>query len=293
MTAAIAAAIAASVPTARSRQPAMRAAAALLAAALLAGCGQTPLYTRLSEKQANEIVAVLMTARIDAGKAMADDGSWQVQIDKADLPRAIEVLHNVGYPRETFQTLGEVFKKEGFVSSPIEERARWIHARQQELEQTLYTTIDGVIAARVHLAIPERDPLSEKTRPSSAAVVIKHEADANFANQIASIKAIVINSVEGLPYENVTVSLFPARSWPVEVLAPPPPANAWLTGTRPAWLAAALALLLAASTLAAWRLGWLQRLRGARAGASAGPVTSPAVGADAAGVPLVKPGEAA
>jgi type III secretion protein J len=250
------------------------AAAALLALALL-GCGKAPLYTQLTERQANEIVALLLNARIDADKLFGDDKSWRVAVAKSDLPRAVEVLHNVGYPREVFQSLGDVFKKEGFVSSPIEERARWIHGRQQELEQTLYS-IDGVVKARVHLAIPERDPLSDKVRPSSASVFIKHQADVNLSNYMSSIRTLLVKSVEGLAYDDVTVVFFPARSWPVMLETPPPPTY-WETLDIPRTVAL-VAAIAAVLTGLGWALrryvpDWWQKL--GRAGAAVASRAAP------------------
>jgi type III secretion protein J len=49
--------------------------------------------------------------------------------------------------------MGKVFKREGFVSSPLEERARLVHAMSQEIANTI-NNIDGVVTARVHLVVP-------------------------------------------------------------------------------------------------------------------------------------------
>jgi len=180
----------------------------LLGAFLLTGCGYDTLYSDLGEQQANEMLALLLSHDISARKARADK-AWQLEIGESDLPAAMEILKSRGYPRDDFESLGQVFKKEGFVSSPLEERARLLHGLSQELSRTL-AQIDGVIVARVHLAIPERHALSDTRNPSSASIFIKHRADAEIAMQTAAIKALVVNSVEGLPYENVTVSFFTA-----------------------------------------------------------------------------------
>jgi type III secretion protein J len=179
-------------------------------ALLLAGCGRETLYTQLDQQQANEMLALLLAQGVDAGKARADN-AWTLTTSRRDLPQAMQVLKANGFPREKFQSLGEVFPKEGLVSSPTEERARLLYGMSQELSRTL-STIDGVIVARVHLAIPERHALSDKRGPASAAVFIKHRADSPVTAQVASIKALVVNSVEGLPYDNVTVSLSPATA---------------------------------------------------------------------------------
>ncbi len=182
--------------------------AVLLLVLLLTGCGYETLYEDLDERQANEMLALLLgeglAARKDGGS-----GRWQLQTRRRDVPAAIGLLSAEGYPRERFDSLGDVFRKEGFVSSPLEERARLLHALSQELSRTM-SAIDGVIAARVHLAIPERSVIGAATSPSSASIFIKHRPGADVAAQAASLKALAVNSIEGLRYDNVTVTFFAA-----------------------------------------------------------------------------------
>jgi type III secretion protein J len=181
---------------------------------LLAGCSDQELYGQLSERQANEMVAVLRSAGIGAEK-QSRDGRFSVLTAQGDFSDAVRILKAQGYPRETFDTMGKVFKREGFVSSPLEERARLVHAMSQEISNTI-ANIDGVVTARVHLVVPERNPLADKARPSAAAVFIKHRPDKDLSSQTTLIKALVVNSLEGLSYDNVTVALFPAEGMPAE-----------------------------------------------------------------------------
>jgi type III secretion protein J len=180
----------------------------LIAAASLAltACGREPLYGELEEQQANEMLAVLVSAGVDASKIRAEKG-WALEVGRSDLPQAMAVLKAEGYPRERYDSLGQVFRKEGFVSTPLEERARLLYALSQELSRTV-SAIDGVVVARVHLAIPERRPLSEEKQLSSASVFIKYKPGSQVVNKTAAIKALIVNGVEGLPYDNVTVTFF-------------------------------------------------------------------------------------
>lgn len=214
------------------------------AAVLLTACSGQELYSQLSERQANEMVAALRSAGIKAEK-QAKDGQFAVLTATGDFPQAVRTLNAQGLPRESFDSMGKVFKREGFVSSPLEERARLVHAMSQEISNTL-ANIDGVVTARVHLVVPEKNPLVDKPQAAAAAVFIKHRPDKDLSGQVAQIKALVVNSIEGLAYDNVTVALFagegvPAPAAPASSAAP---ANAaalplpLLTGT----LAGALAL---------------------------------------------------
>jgi type III secretion protein J len=114
--------------------------------------------------------------------------------------------------------MGDIFKKEGFVSSPLEERARYLYALSQELAQTL-SLIDGVVSARVHVALPEHRPLDDAPRSASAAVAIIQEPDVDLSPLEIDIKAIITDGVEGLDDVNrVTVKFFTRRSQPGKAL---------------------------------------------------------------------------
>jgi type III secretion protein J len=178
---------------------------------MLALCAcEHDLYSKLSEKEANEMIAVLAEESIPASKAPGDDKDWKVRIDESDTALALEVLRSHGLPRERLKNLGDMFQRQGLVATPAEERMRYIYAISQELSGTLLN-IDGVVAADVHVVIPENDPLSDTIRPSSAAVFIKHRADVDLSILTPMVKDLVAHSIEGLSHERVSLSLTEAR----------------------------------------------------------------------------------
>jgi len=199
---------------------------------LLAGCGEKALYSDLSEQEANEMVALLYNAGISAEKQSMAEQRFAVLTPKQSFADAVELLRSNGYPRNKFESLGDVFKKEGFVSSPLEERARLNYAQSQELAKTI-ESIDGVVLARVHLAVPKKDPLSDEIKPASASIFIKHRRSAKLAEKESQIKALIVNSIEGLPYENVTVALFPSVPVPNKKPQPVVPAKLPYTPVTP------------------------------------------------------------
>ncbi len=220
----------------------------LATALLLAACGEQTLYAKLDERQANDMVSALRLAGVPAQKAAREDG-FEVRTGEADFARAVQILKSQGLPREDFDSLGKVFKREGFVSTPVEERARLMHALSQELSHTL-TSIDGVLQARVTLVVPERHPLSDKVQPSSASVMIKHRPGLDVEGLLPKVRALVVNSIEGLPYESVSVVAFAAE--------PTPTAAPTAEGQPAAVLV--LALTLGAASLgAAGYLTWRRR----------------------------------
>ena len=99
-----------------------------------------------------------------------------------------------GLPRERFDGMGQIFRKEGLVSSPLEERARYIYALSQELANTL-SQMDGVITARVHVVLPERGGVGEEATPSTAAVFIKTQPGYALDALLPQIRRLVIHAI--------------------------------------------------------------------------------------------------
>jgi type III secretion protein J len=188
---------------------------------ILAGC-QVDLNSKVTENDANEIMDVLYAEGIVASKSTLDQKIWKVTVKEEDLPLALRVIREHGLPREVFTNTGELFRKEGLVSSPSEERIRYVHAISQELARTL-SQIDGVIVARVHPVIPFNDPLAEHIKPSSVSVFIKHQRDANLQILGPAIRNLVLRSVEGLSENNISLTFVPtaAVSRPAPLIAEP------------------------------------------------------------------------
>ncbi|MFC4160050.1 type III secretion system inner membrane ring lipoprotein SctJ [Chitinimonas lacunae] len=179
---------------------------------LLAACGGTvELMAALPEAEANEVLAALADAGVQAEKVAGKEGMVSLRVEQDSVARAIDILRARGLPRERFARMGEVFKKEGLISSPLEERARYLWALSQELSGTI-AEIDGVITARVHVVLPERSVESDSLTPSSAAVFIKHQESYSLEPVVPQIKRLVTNSIAGLGSDKVSVVLVPAQT---------------------------------------------------------------------------------
>ncbi|CAN7187909.1 type III secretion system inner membrane ring lipoprotein SctJ [Acidovorax sp. Leaf78] len=179
--------------------------------ALVAACGaRVDLMGSIPEDEANDVLSALLKADIPAEKIAGKEGMVGVRVDAAQVGRALEILRENGLPRERFAGMGQVFKKEGLISSPLEERARYIYALSQELSNTL-SKIDGVLAARVHVVLPERGPAGETGVLSTSAVFIKHQEGYNLDVIQPQIRRLVTNSIPGLTADRVSVIFVSAQ----------------------------------------------------------------------------------
>ena len=190
--------------------------ASLALAVALAGCS-TELYSNLSEREANQMVQVLARDGIDATRSSSADGKFKISVASADFSLAVAKLSAAGLPRKDYGSLGEVFNADKLVSTPFEERARFMHALNEELAASL-TEIDGVVSARVHINMPEQEvSLDPKTSVPRASVFIYQAAGVDLSGDIPTIKNLVVNSVPNLRYDAVTVALFTATAETTDV----------------------------------------------------------------------------
>ncbi len=231
----------------------------VLLVALLTACSQkVELMAAISEPEANEIMAALQNAGVAVDKKPGKEGMVSVVIPSDQLGRAVDLLREKGLPRERFSGMGQVFKKDGLISSPLEERARYLHALSQELGATL-SQIDGVVFARVHVVLPERTLYGEAPVPSSAAVFIKHQEGYDLDTLQPLVRRLVTHSIPALAPEKISIVFFGAQP-----ARPSGAANRGAvssTGLEAAVLAMGLLLLasLAATGFLAWKYWWPSR----------------------------------
>ncbi|ACR30710.1 type III secretion system inner membrane ring lipoprotein SctJ [Burkholderia glumae] len=242
--------------------------------ALLAGC-KKELYGNLSEQDVNEMVVALLENGVDASKETPDAGkTWTLEVDGDQMVRAMEALRSRGLPKSRFDNLGDLFKKDGLVSTPTEERVRFIYGMSQELSSTL-SKIDGVLVARVQIVLPNNDPLAQTIKPSSAAVFIKYRPNSDVGALVPQIKTLVMHSVEGLTYDQVSVTAVAAD--PSDLARQPLPPRG---GLPVVWIVsgAAGAILIVAAALLVVLRRQLPQGDGQDGGAAGADLQEPATG---------------
>ncbi|MCD0457876.1 type III secretion system inner membrane ring lipoprotein SctJ [Roseiconus lacunae] len=171
------------------------------------GCAKVDLYCNLQEREANEMMAILLERGIQCDKQSGEEEfTWDLLVASDDFSQAVAILRPSGYPNDQHPSIGDVFQKSGFISSPTEDRIRYVYALSEEIAETI-SRIDGVVDARVHVVLPENDPFSEKVTPSSASVYLKHRADVDLSSELTQIKDLVAKSIESLESNNIEVFL--------------------------------------------------------------------------------------
>ncbi|MCC5979113.1 MAG: type III secretion inner membrane ring lipoprotein SctJ [Salinarimonas sp.] len=172
----------------------------------LAAC-QVELYGNLSQREANEMIAVLARAGIEASRDEVGDNLFRVMVDESRMADAVEALAGAGLPAERYQSLGEIFPGDGLIVSPYEQRIRTMHALNQEIARSI-STISGVRNARVHIVLPELDLRGQPMNRPSASILIHHAPGLDTEPLATRVRMLVANAVQGMDFRNVAVAFF-------------------------------------------------------------------------------------
>jgi len=242
--------------------------ALVVAATLVEGCA-TPVAADLDEREANEAVVALEASGVAATKEPdpAHEARWRVTVPRREAAPAVAALQARGLPRPPAPGVLDALGASSIVPSRSAEHARLVAGTSGELERSLLG-IDGVLSARVHLAVPPRDVLSLDPHPvePSASVLLRYRG-ATPPVGAADVQRLVAGAVPGLGPQRVSVVTAPVPNAPAATaglahLGPIAVTRASLGPLR--WigagaLSAQLLILVAAATI------WLKLRRTQRA----------------------------
>ncbi len=259
----------------RAAAPLLAVAAAALA---LTGCS-VPVAAALDEGDANRVVVALDQAGIDASKE-ADpqaEGKFRVSVPRDDAARALTTMRDEELPRAKAKGLLDAADRGQLVPSQAAEHAQLVAGLAGELERTL-GSVDGVLAARVHLNLPPRDALRDGPQPKATASVLLEHRGTTPPLAPESIQRLVSGGAPGLAPADVAVVFVPRATRPVQArselahVGPITVARASMNTLKIA-LAGLVVLVLA---LAAATLALYTRLARVRRERDAAPVHPPA-----------------
>jgi len=182
-----------------------------------AGCKEV-LYSNLTEREANRMVAVLEVANVPSLRSAGADGTYEVLVEQNDIAIASTLLEAEGLPQEKFKAMDQIFAAEGLVGTPFEERVRYVFALEQKLTESL-VGINGVRSASVSINIPEQPRFGDDTMPSTASVILHSEVGFDQQDVIPKIKIHLSNAVPNLEYGEVAVVVFPTGGASVQPIS--------------------------------------------------------------------------
>ncbi len=173
-----------------------------------AGCN-APVEGQLSEEEANRMVVALDNAGIRAQKhkekGFGEVQTYQVNVPRSAMPSALATLRMDALPRQQEPGIQELFDGKALVSTATEERIRYASALSGELSRSI-ETIDGVLDARVHVALPPAamlDAGEAALSPQASVLVTVRQGGVTFKD--ADIQRLVAGAVHGLSQERVSV----------------------------------------------------------------------------------------
>jgi len=194
------------------RIPAVRQVISLIgvAAAVAAGFAivlwsQTPQFTQLhgdmSPAEAAEVAEALQTANIDY--KLNSNGT--VMVAESQLHEARLELASQGLPQGSAAGMDIMQEQSSFGVSQFMESARYQHALESELAQTI-ASLGAVREARVHLAIPKQTAFIRDSKGASASVLLQlYGGRVLESDQASAIVHLVASSVPNLVTSDVTL----------------------------------------------------------------------------------------
>lgn len=164
------------------------------------------LFYSLSQVSANQIILQLEQNNIHADKQIQKDGTFDIMILSNDQLSALKILNKEGGIKAEYSNLGTVFKKDGFISSPLEEHARLEYALDQEISDML-SQIDGILVIKTEVGLPiPNDNLWQSEAPHpSASVLIKYRSGSKVDLYANRIRDLVTHSIPGLHSDQVDI----------------------------------------------------------------------------------------
>ena len=192
---------------------------AFFGALWLTGC-TAPVAAGLDENDANQTVVALERYGIASEKERdpEKESAYRVLVARDDAASAVGLLAQENLPPRATPGVLAALGQGSMVPSRLAEQAKLVTGTSGELERSLLS-LDGVVSARVHLAVPPRDPLAlgADPLPTTASVLLRHRGS---APPIApgDVQRLVAGAVAGLAPEHVSVvlSLAPPLARPKE-----------------------------------------------------------------------------
>jgi len=132
------------------------------------------------------------------------DGGKSIYIPKNEIYSVRLALAGKGLPKKGGVGY-EIFDKTNLGMTEFVQKINYYRAIQGELARTI-SSVDGVVAARVHIVIPEESIFKEDQKDPSASIALQLNTQGILdSSQITGIRQLVASSVEGLKATNISI----------------------------------------------------------------------------------------
>jgi type III secretion protein J len=137
------------------------------------------------------------------------EGHWQVSVGRDDASAALGVLNRENLPPPASPGVLDALGQDSIVPSRTAEHAKLVAGTAGDLERSI-RAVEGVLSARVHLAIPPKDAfaLEQNGHAPTASVLIRHRGATPPISE-ADVRRLVAGAVPGLAAEKVSVVATP------------------------------------------------------------------------------------
>jgi type III secretion protein J len=182
-------------------KPRSRISLRLLSLVFLISACQEQIVHDLSEREANSVVSQLSMARLDARKVPQPDGRWAISVNQEEMIPAISFI-------ETRRVLPSRDAKSGsskgaMIPSREEQWFRYERSVALSIEESL-SALPGVLDARVHVNLPDDDPLFGDSARGGGSGSVLLVVDRRFSAADDEVAALV-GGAAGLSREVVRV----------------------------------------------------------------------------------------
>jgi len=162
----------------------------------------SPLFSNLASSDAAAIVDKLDS---DGVQYQLEDGGNTILVPKDQVYSLRLKMSGEGLPADTEGGGYSILDNQNVMTSEFMQQVGYRRALEGELSKTI-KSIDGVNAATVHLAIPQKDVFSDDQQKPTASVLVATGTGKDLKDdQVQAVVHLVASSVEGLDPANVTV----------------------------------------------------------------------------------------
>ena len=161
-----------------------------------------PLFSNLASSDASAIIQQLDSQGVSY---KLSNGGNTIMVPQDQVYSTRIQLSGEGLPSASDSGYS-ILDNQSLSTSQFQEQTSFKRAMEGELANTI-EAIDGVDAAVVHLAMPQKQVFSDQQDPTTASVLVKTAPGSTMApEQVQAIVNLVASSIDGLKADNVTVA---------------------------------------------------------------------------------------